>query len=61
MSKVKNETCGKKESTLMQWALLLALALTPPRDVSAVPRPGSGVRGCSYTDFRGVELIDTCW
>lgn len=59
MNKVKSETFGKKKSTLMQEALVLALAFTPPRDVSAVP--GSGVRGCSYTDFRGVELIDTCW
>lgn len=60
MNKVKSETCGEK-STLMQQALALALALTPPRDVSAAPRPGSWVGGCSYTDFRAVVLIDTCW
>lgn len=60
MNKVKSETCGEK-STLMQQALVLALASAPPRDVSAAPAPGSCVSRCSYTDFRGVVLIDTCW
>lgn len=34
---------------------------TSPWDVSVFPGPGSRVSGCSYIDFRGIVLIDTCW
>lgn len=51
--------CGKKSRSVQYGAFP---GFNPsPGEVSVFPGLGSPVNGCSYTDFRGVVLIDTDW